>query len=180
MQNKRFCPELKKKHDAVGKQLAQEIMRDILGAELITENTKEDQGDFTDGFWDQKYQLPNGKEIKVEPEMKDSKWWGDHFDNNRPFRYDSMDIPFRKAKNQAHLHIVISTCSKYAFLLSRDEMNAALEESGGSPKIKRTIYEPNGGAYFSTPVGRGRFVEKNSKGNWCKWKSKSQKTKINK
>jgi hypothetical protein len=102
--------------------------------------------------------------------MKDEKWWGNQWSTTRPFRYEEMDIPYRKAKNQAHLHIVISTCKNFAFMLSRDEMNAALEESGGVPKIKRTIYEPNGAAYFSTPVSRGRFVQKSSDGHWHKWK----------
>lgn len=175
MKNKRFSKSLKDKHDAVGKSLAVEIMRDIVGATLITDNIKEDSGDFTDGFWDQKYRLPNGKEIKVEPEMKDEKWWGNQWSTTRPFRYEEMDIPYRKAKNQAHLHIVISTCKNFAFMLSRDEMNAALEQSGGVPKIKRTIYEPSGAAYFSTPVKRGRFVEKDADGRWHKWKRKSTK-----
>jgi hypothetical protein len=170
MKNKRFSPSLKEKHDKVGKSLAVDIMRDVIGAQLITDNLKEDAGDFTDGFWDQKYRLPNGKEIKVEPEMKDEKWWGDQWSACRPFRYEEMDIPYRKAKNQAHLHIVISTCQKFAFLVSRDAMDKTLEESGGSPKIKRTIYEPQGAAYFSTPVNRGKFVQKREDGHWHFWK----------
>ena len=175
MKNKSYSHSLKLKHDAVGKALASEIMRDILGATLITDNIKEDAGDFSDGFWDQKYKLPikdkqQSKEIKVEPEMKDEKWWGNQWSTTRPFRYEEMDIPYRKAKNQAHLHIVISTCKNFAFMLSRDEMNSALKESGGIPKIKKTIYEPNGAPYFSTPVNRGRFVQKSSDGRWHKWK----------
>lgn len=169
MKNKRFSPSLKEKHDVVGKTLAKEIMKDLVGAELITDNIKEDSGDFTDGFWDQKYRLPNGKEIKVEPEMKDEKWWGNQWSTTRPFRYDAMDIPYRKAKNQSHLHIVISTCKNFAFLVTRDAMNDALVKSGGSPKIKRTIYEPQGAAYFSTPVEHGYFVEKGPDGRWHKW-----------
>ena len=169
MKNKRFSPSLKAKHDVIGKTLAQEIMRDLVGAELITDNLKEDAGDFTDGFWDQKYRLPSGKEIKVEPEMKDEKWWGNQWSTFRPFRYEEMDIPYRKAKNQSHLHIVISTCQNFAFLVTRDAMNEALEKSGGVPKIKRTIYEPNGAPYFSTPVEYGYFVYKDCQGSWHKW-----------
>ena len=109
MKNKSYSHSLKVKHDAVGKALASEIMRDILGATLITDNIKEDAGDFSDGFWDQKYKLPikdkqQSKEIKVEPEMKDEKWWGNQWSTTRPFRYEEMDIPYRKSKNQAHLH----------------------------------------------------------------------------
>lgn len=170
MKNKRFSPSLKQKYDLLGKKLAAEIMQDIVKAKLITDNLKEDSGDFTDGFWDQKYRLPSGKELKVEPEMKDEKWWGNQWSSSRPFRYEDMDIPFRKAKNQAHLHIVISTCENFAFLLTRDAMNEALEESGGMPKIKKTIYEPNGAAYFSTPVNKGYFVYRKKDGRWAKWK----------
>jgi hypothetical protein len=138
MKNKRFSLSLKQKHDAVGKTLAAEIMRDIVGAKLITDNLKEDAGDFTDGFWDQKYRLRSGKELKVEPEMKDEKWWGNQWSSSRPFRYEEMDIPFRKAKNQAHLHIVISTCKNFAFLVTRDAMNETLEQAGGIPKKQFT------------------------------------------
>ena len=175
MKNKRFSKSLKDKYDSLGKQIACDIMKDIVGAELLTNNDKEDAGDFSAGFWDQKYLLPmkeNGKrkEIKVEPEMKDEKWWGDQWSSSRPFRYEDMDIPYRKAKNQAHLHIVISTCENLAFMISRKAMNESLEESGGSPKIKRTIYEPSGAPYFSTPVSKGRFVKRNNQGRWKVWK----------
>lgn len=169
MRNKAFCPALKAKHDSVGKKLAEEIMRDLVKAILITDNLKEDSGDFTDGFWDQKYRLPGGKEIKVEPEMKDEKWWGKQWSADRPFRYEEMDIPYRKQKNQAHLHIVISTCQKYAFLVTRAAMDQALKESGGTPKVKKTIYKPDGEPFFSTPVTKGYFAEKGSDGRWRRW-----------
>lgn len=170
MRNKSFSPTLKDKYDSIGKKLAAEIMKDFVFAELITDNLKEDAGDFSDGFWDQKYLLRNGKTIKVEPEMKDEKWWGNQFSDLRPFRYEEMDIPYRKAKNQAELHIVISTCEQFAFLVTRKAMNRYLEKSGGTPKIKRTKYEPQGAAYFSTPVSEGCFVQKSIDGKWKKWK----------
>lgn len=173
MKNKAFSPSLKQKYDAKGKSLAVEIMRDILKAQLITDNIKEDSGDFSDGFWDQKYALPSGTEIKVEPEMKDEKWWGNQFSTERPFRYGEMDIPYRKAKNQASLHIVISTCENFAFLVTRVAMDRCLKNSGGSPKIKRTKYELQGAAYFSTPVTEGRFVQRGSDGRWHKWQKPS-------
>jgi hypothetical protein len=170
MRNKAFDPKLKEKHDGVGKALAEEIMRDMVGAKLITNNDKEDSGDFSDGFWDQKYQLPSGKEIKVEPEMKNSKWWGKQWSTTRPFRYEEIDIPHRKSKNQAQLHIVISTCRKLAFLVTRKAMDEQLATAGGEPKVKKTIYEPDGAPYFSTPVSKGIFVEKGEDGHWHRWK----------
>ena len=169
--NKKYCPELKNLHDPIGKKLAIEIMKDVLKAELIVENIKEDQGDFTDGFWDQKYRLLDGKEIKVEPEMKNKKWWGNEWSTVRPFRYDTVDIPFRKEKNQSHIHIVISTCNNFAFLVTRCAMNKALEEEyGGSPIIKPTIHEPEGAPYYRTPVERGHFIARGLNGRWhiCK------------
>ena len=169
--NKKYCSKLKTLHDTVGKKLAQEIMNDMLKAKLITENTKEDRGDFTDGFWDQKYRLPKGEEVKVEPEMKDKKWWGNKWSTIRPFKYDTVDIPFRKKKNQADIHIVISTCNNFAFLVTRCAMDKALEEEyGGTPIIKTTIYEPEGAPYYRTPVERGRFVWKDTNGRWHLYK----------
>lgn len=170
MRNKAFSLSLKEKHDVVGKTLASEIMRDLCNATLVTDNLKEDSGDFSEGFWDQKYSLPDGKEVKVEPEMKDQKWWGCEWSAERPFRYEDMDIPYRKVKNKAAIHMVISTCQRLAFVVTRQAMDKALEESGGSPKIKRTIYEPSGAPYFSTPVDRGFFVEKGEDNRWRRWK----------
>lgn len=170
MRNKAFSPSLKKKHDAIGKSLAAEILRDTARAVHVTDNHKEDNADFSDGFWDQLYRLPNGNNIKVEPEMKDEKWWGNQFSKERPFKYDSMDIPYRKAKNEAHLHIVISTCGTFAFTVTRKAMDEALVKSGGVPKVKRTIYEHEGAPYFSTPVESGRFFQKGADGRWRAWK----------
>jgi hypothetical protein len=96
-------------------------MRDVVIAELITNNLKEDSGDFTGGIWDQKYRLRSGKEVKAEAEMKNKKWWNnDLFWLKHPlFDYETMDIPYRKDKNEAQLHIVVSTCRNFAFLVSR-------------------------------------------------------------
>lgn len=168
MRNKAYDPKLKKKYDPVGKTLTEEILRDLVGAKKITDNLKEDRGNFKDGFWDQRYELPTGQQILVESEMKNRKWWGEHHHPDRPFEYEDIDIPFRKEKNKSHLHIVISTCKKFAFLLTRKAMNDHLESNNGEPKIKRTIYEPGGAPYFSTPVDRGIFVVNN--GKWKRWK----------
>lgn len=170
MRNKRFDPKLKAAHDAIGKQLAVEIMRDMAGATLIENNDKEDSGDFSAGFWDQKYSLQNGQIIVVEPEMKDSKWWNISASHpDRPFDYSDIDIPYRKAKNKAGLHMVISTCRQYAFLLTRKAMDEHLASCGGEPKIKKTIYEPHGAPYFSTPVSKGFFVAKIND-RWQRWR----------
>lgn len=171
--NKRFNQSLKDQHDGNGKRLAAEIMRDLANATLLTDNKKEDAGDFSAGFWDQAYTLPSGKLVLVEPEMKDKKWWGPHFHADRPFRYDDVDIPYRKVKNSAHLHMVISTCNNYAFLVTRKAMDAHLAESGGSPKFKKTMYESDPAPYFSTPVDKGFFVHKEN-GHWKRWIPKVQ------
>ena len=168
MGNKRFDPALKKKFDGPWKRLAAEILRDLVGATLITDNLKEDSGDFSAGFWDQKYCLKNGATLIVEPEMKDQKWWGLGWDDARPFKYDTMDIPFRKKKNKADLFMVISTCETYVWLVDRDVIVKHLEETGGKPKVKYTIYEPEGGEYYSTPVNKGIFAHKVN-GRWYKW-----------
>jgi hypothetical protein len=170
MANKRFCKALCEEHDGLGKSLATDIMRDVFSAELVTNNEKEESGEFTDGFWDQMYKFPNETLIKVEPEMKNGKWFGDKWLNENhlwPFQYQSIDIPYRKKKNQAKLHIVISKCEEYACLVSRKAMDQSIEESG--VKIKKTCYEPNGGSYFSVPCDRVVFLVKKD-GKWIKFK----------
>lgn len=174
MRNKRYNASMKDKYDGPGKIFAEEIMRDIVGATLITNNEKEDSGDFSDGFWDQNYELRNGETCIIEPEIKVDKggYWGEqHAVYGRPFKYDTVDIPYRKEKCIADFHMVISDNGKYAFIVSRKAMDRALVESGGQPKIKRTEYEPLGAPYFSTPVEKGRFVVKED-GRWRIWKTK--------
>jgi len=167
MSNKRFSRSLSEKHDPTGKRLAAEIMQDMFNATLVAENTKETSGDFSDGFWDHRYVLPNDLSLLVEPEMKDKKWWGD-WEKPYPFKYDDMDIPFRKKKNKADLFMVISTCEKYAWIVWRGVVDKHLKETGGRPKNKVTIYEPDGGDYYSTPVNKGVFLQKID-GKWHRW-----------
>jgi len=168
--NKAYSPALGKKHDANGKRLAVEIMRDLAGATLIEENTSEQAGDFSKGFWDQRYKLVNGTEVIVEPEMKDAKWWGEHFHAQRPFQYADVDIPYRKHKNKASIHLVISTDERYAFIVTRRAMDEHLAITGGQPKVKVTRWEPEGASYFSTPVDKGFFVKRGEDGRWRRWK----------
>lgn len=163
--NKRFSRQLCDKYDGKGKQIAEQIMKDVAGAKLSATNTAEEQGDFSQGFWDQKYLMGSGDSLLVESEMKNSKWWGKHHGELQPFKYGTMDIPFRKVKNKADVHIVISTCENYAFIVARKAMDKAIEE-GGAPKMKTTKYEPEGAYYFSTPVSKGRFVSRQEDGKW--------------
>jgi hypothetical protein len=166
MRNKAYSESNKRKYDNNGKRITEEILRDTANASLVGDNVKEDSGDFSDGFWDQKYKLKSGEEFKTESEMKDKKWWGKYYGKNVPFKYDTMDIPFRKAKNQAEVHFVISTCQQYAFSITRKSMDQAFNELGGKPKIKSTKNVPSGEPFFSTPVDRGRFFYKDGKGKW--------------
>lgn len=177
MANKRYDPLLKQEYDEDGKRLTNEILKDVAKATLITDNLHEDAGNFSKGCWDQQYQMPNGKMILVESEMKNRKWWGE---SNiplfgRPFMYESIDIPFRKQKNKAELFLVISTCGEWAFVLTRKNMMDHFEATGAKPKCKRTIHEPYGGDYFSTPVDKGFFVRKVN-GKWRRWKTPSPKS----
>jgi hypothetical protein len=169
MSNKRFSRSLSEQYDPLGKRLAAEIMGDIFSATLDAENTKETSGDFSEGFWDHRYRLSDGQSLLVEPEMKDKKWWGTGWDESRPFKYDTMDIPFRKKKNKADIFMVISTCERYAWIVWRAVVDQHLKETGGKPKNKVTIYEPDGGDYYSTPVAKGIFVHKQD-GKWRRWK----------
>jgi hypothetical protein len=167
MSNKKYSATLKDKYDGISKKITNDILFDVAKAKLVTNNVKEDSGDFSEGFWDQKYQLPKGDIIIVESEMKDKKWWGSHWGSS-PFKYDTMDIPFRKSKNKANLFVVISTCESYAWLVNREVVEKHLQESGGKPKNKKTIYEPDGGDYYSTPTNKGLFVC-NINGKWKRW-----------
>lgn len=168
MKNKAYNPNLKRKYDQVGKNFAKEIMNDCFRAEHIRDNEAEDSGDFSEGFWDQIYRLSDKREIAIEPEIKDKKWFGEHFikDGWRwPFKYPTIDIPYRKNKNKATLHMVISSCGNHAVLVTRKAMNESVEQNG--PKVKKTIWEPNGAPYYSVPLGKSRFVFKDkTTGRW--------------
>lgn len=165
MDNKPFDEELKAKYDKLGKQYAIEIAKDIFGAKVVRENIKEDHADFSDGFWDLEFEKA-GKKFKVEPEIKVGHWDEQYAEFlNRPFEYRTMDIPFRKNKNIADYHMVIDDNGKYGFVVARSEMNKC------KVITKRTIYEPNGGPYFSIPVSLGFFVEKVN-GLWQRWEPK--------
>lgn len=170
MYNKRYDAALKNQYDPQGKRVANEIMSNVMGAELIRENIKEDQGDFSEGFWDQSYRTKNNEEIKVEPEIKNSKWFGSHFSKKTgfPFQYDSVDIPYRKEKCIADIHMVISSCENFAFVVSREAMDRQINQNGGNPKFKKTKYEPEGAYYFSVPLDKGIFVTKKDK-RWKRW-----------
>ena len=165
MFNKRYCPELGDKHDPQGKAMAIEIMRDMLGAEIVCENTSEADKTFKLGFWDQQFQLPNGDKWLIEPEIKDCKWFGEHWarKTGHPFRYDTMDIPFRKYKNQARLHMVISSDEDFAFLVWRKTI-----DNHAIVITKPTKYERQGEYFFRTSLDRGTFLQK-TEGHWHKW-----------
>lgn len=156
--NKKFSKALCDKYDPMGKAHTIKIMEDVKGAKLIAENEGEEKQDFSEGYWDQQYELPDGTQVYVESEMKDAKWWGEHWGSEEvPFRWDTMDIPFRKVKNKSELHVLISMCGEYGFIVTRQKMNEAVEHNGG-PKFKTTKYEPDGGFYFNPPIEDGEFI----------------------
>lgn len=173
--NKRYERYLKDKYDKPGKEYTNEIMLDISRASFVRENIKEDSGDFSEGFWDQEYLMPNGKIRIVESEMKDGKWFGMYWSPKQPFEFDDVDICYRKVKYIAHTHLVISTIKnyedfvQYAFIVTRKAMDEALAAMGGCPIIKPTIYKPEGEPFFRTPVSKGRFVYKGLDGHWHFW-----------
>jgi len=160
--NKQFSKTLCDKFDPHGKRVAIEIMRDVFEAELVTENTTEGKG-YELGVWDQLFILPSGEEWKVEPEIKvnEKGYYADHWieKNGYPFRWDTVDIPYRKAKCDAHVHLVISDDETYAFMVERAVMNQAIEDAGG-PKWKITKYEPQGGYYFAVDPTEGIWLKK--------------------
>ena len=168
--NKKFSQDLSDRYDAKGKRIAESIMADLFQGILIKENHSEKNGDFSDGFWDQMYRLNNGKCICVEPEVKDSKWYGEQFVEltGYPFQFCTMDIPYRKVKCKADLHMVISSDEKYSFVVTRKVMDEWVEENNG-PKKKVTKYEPQGGYYYSIPLERGLFLVYEKK-KWRVWK----------
>jgi len=172
MKNKAYNPNWKKKFDGVGKTISEEIMRDCFGAEHICDNAKEDRGDFSDGFWDQAYSW-NGQTLIVEPEIKvgvNGSYFGDHWKSRNewrwPFKWPTVDIPYRKVKNKSNLHLVIGDCKKFAALVTRKSMDDCIEQNGGNPYIKVTKQEPEGAPYYCVPLGRCRFVKKLSTGKW--------------
>lgn len=167
--NKKFSKSLKDRYDKLGKTYAIEIMKDVFSAKIIAENIKEDKGDMSDGIWDQEYCLESGQKVKVDPEIKVDKggYWGEqHASMGRPFKYPDVDIPYRKINCIADIHIVISDNGDYGFVVTKAAMLEHLETH--APKIKSTIYEPDGGWFFGTPVEMGFFVVKKN-GFWERW-----------
>lgn len=168
MRNKAYDDKLKKKHDPVGKEITRQIMADVFGAQHVRDNLAEDAGNFSEGFWDQVYQLPDGRKFAVEPEIKDKKWFGEEFKAKKdwkwPFKYPTVDIPFRKAKNKAALFFVISSCQKYAIMVTRKAMDDSVKDG---PKIKNTIYMKNE-PFYSVSLGNTVFLSRNFKTK--KWK----------
>lgn len=177
MANKSYDPSLKNKWDKVSKTLTEEVMRDLFAARLIKENEAEDLGLFTDGFWDQCYirtkkinDQDEPKPIFVESEMKNSKEWGRGYakTGGPPFKWDSIDIPFRKAKNKAKIFFLFSMDVEEGLgaIVTRKSMNEAIQRNNGKPKNKIARYEDEGGDYFSVPVSEVKFVEKSPNGKW--------------
>lgn len=164
--NKSFSPELDEQCDDVGKQYAKEILRDVCHAIHLGTNVGEQNGSFSDGFWDDQYRTPNGEVVIIEAEIKDVKrkgWWGkDHAKNNdgRPFKYTTMDIAERKTKNLADFFVVVDPTGTYAWMANGEVVRQAKKE------WKCTTYEPNGGLYLRPSCSKGSFF------HWVdgKWK----------
>ena len=150
--NKSFDQSLCDANDAPAKKHTIELMRDIIGAELLEENKSE--GTRGCEYWDLKF-IKNGVVMITESEIKDSKWWGDQYGNSTPFKYDSMDIPARKLKNISKIFFIIISSYDYAFCVLRETLDIL-----GEPKKKKTIYEPNGGDYISIDIKHGKFYKK--------------------
>lgn len=166
MRNKKYNASLKEQYDQTGKNVTKQIMWDCLRSEHVCDNELEDSGDFSDGFWDQIYRLPGDKLIAIESEVKDQKWFGKEFIRKNwkyPFKYDSVDIPYRKKKNKATLFFVISSCENYAILVSKKSMEDSAKDG---PKIKRTKWEPKGAPYYSVGLDNTKFVVKKNEKWW--------------
>lgn len=165
-------------------------MRDLFGATLIGENTSEDEGKFKEGFWDQLYKLRQldkdgqPKKLYTESELKDGKWWGRGYafkwekgkkvptGKGVPFKYDTVDIPHRKAKNKASFFFLHSMDPEDGLgcYITRAAMDRAIERNGGKPKFKLAKGEDDGGHYFSVPVEDVSFFERGPDGRWRRWK----------
>lgn len=167
-------------------------MRDLFGATLLRNNEAEDKGQFTDGFWDQEYQRPasspsdSPKPVFVESEMKDGKWWGRGYairwENGVPvangpgvpFKYDTVDIPYRKVKNKAKIYFLfdMDEAEGLGCFVTRKAMDEMIEKNGG-PKRKIAKGEDDGGEYFSIPVEKVQFIERGPNGKWRYFRRRS-------
>lgn len=161
--NKTFDKNLKNNNDPIAKILTREIIKDWVGGVFIRDNVCEDEGTFEEGIWDQEFYIPiitKSKKIKTESEMKNSDFWNKK-NFSFPFKYETMNIPYRKIKNDADLFFVISTCGTLAWVVSGKKLI-------NSEVIRKSTKYLVNESFFSIPITKGKFFEKR-KGKWEKY-----------
>lgn len=135
--DKRFSRASYDENDPKGKQIAEEWF-DQNGFFEIEENLKESKRDFTE-IWDLKGIHPIFGEFRIESEIK--KDWGTKW-FEMPFKWPSMDIPFRKREKadvHATHHMVIGGDLKRLFIVPR---KVVLESPVTSKPCRNRNWEP--------------------------------------
>lgn len=119
--DKRFDVRDYRECDPLAKALSFEVL-EFLGFQDIVENTDESNGIF-EKIWDIKGTHKELGEWRIEGEIKrdwGTKWIGGYI---RPFKFSTMDIPYRKrnkAEEHATHHIVFGKDGNRAFVVERD------------------------------------------------------------
>jgi hypothetical protein len=105
-------------YDVPAKDIAKEWLLQ-LGFKDIDENLGESNGNFSK-IWDVKGFMEKTGEWRIEAEIKQD--WGSKW-KEIPFRYDTVDIPYRKrdkAEEHATHHMVIGGDLKRLFIVNRE------------------------------------------------------------
>lgn len=152
--NKRFSKALCDKYDKPVKDELERLMADVHGATFIRNNIGEETKKFNEGFWDQEYKLANNHKVLVEGEAKDQQWWVGT--QKRPFKYDTMHIPWRKMKNSSRYFFLFSTKFDYAFLVTRKAIDTHGKKTQKATKYSGWVPED----FIEINVKHGTFYEK--------------------
>jgi hypothetical protein len=151
----------------------------VVGTELLTqlgfldieENLGESHGDFS-GIWDIRGTHPEFGEWRFDVELK--KDWGTVW-LEQPFRYSTVDIPFRKrdkAEVHATHHVVIGGDLERLFIVKR---SVVLSSTVGYKMCRnRSAPEP----FYKVRVENGMFVVKKAD-KWVPYKEKNVQPSLN-
>ena len=152
-------------YDPAGKDVVVEWFNQF-GFTGIEENLAEAKKKFSK-IWDVKGLSLSGKEFRIEVEIK--KDWGTKW-KDVPFRYSTMDIPYRKrdkAKEHATHHIVVGADLRRLFVVER---SVVLDSPVTYKKVRNRGWQEE--PFFNVPLPspKSAFYFKNETGKWEPYK----------
>jgi hypothetical protein len=134
----------------------------------ITENIQESKKNFSE-IWDVKGDHEKYGEFRIEAEIKND--WGIKW-LEMPFKYDTMDIPYRKRdKTKVHAthHMIIGGDLNRLFIVKREKVLSAKVEN---KKVRNRNWAEEPFYRLSLPCEFSFFYFKNENNKWIPYKEK--------